>query len=98
MSDLKKDISLLVVLGLLTLGIVMLGFTFLPSIFERFMLFFEPGLGLKMASIISFFVVTTLFIVFAVAAGDSLIGEIQFMIGGFLLFFFIFTLMIAWVF
>ena len=45
MSELKKDISLLVVLGLLTLGIVMLGFTLGPSIFERFMLFFEPGLG-----------------------------------------------------
>ena len=37
-------------------------------------------------------------VVFAVVAGDSLIGEIQFMIGGFFTFFFMFTVLIAWVF
>lgn len=37
-------------------------------------------------------------VVFALVAGDSLIGEIQFMLGGFFSFFFMFTVLIAWVF
>ena len=94
MSELKRDVTLLVIAGLVVLGIVLLALIFLPVIVQSF----EPGLGLKMASIIGFFVVTTLFIVFAIFAGDGLLGEIQFMIGGFLLFYLIFTVMIAWVF
>ena len=94
MSELKRDVTLLVITGLVVLGIVLLALIFLPVVVQSF----EPGLGLKMASIIGFFVVTTLFIVFAIFAGDGLLGEIQFMIGGFLLFYLIFTVMIAWVF
>ena len=94
MSELKRDVKLLVIAGLVVLGIMLLALIFLPVIVQSF----EPGLGLKMASIIGFFVVTTLFIVFAIFAGDGLLGEIQFMIGGFLLFYLIFTVMIAWVF
>jgi hypothetical protein len=37
-------------------------------------------------------------LVFAVAAGDGLIGEIQFIIPGFFLFFVFFWLMLAWIF
>ena len=94
MSELKRDVTLLVIAGLVVLGIVLLALIFLPIVVQSF----EPGLGLQMASIIGFFVVTTLFIVFAIFAGDGLLGEIQFMIGGFLLFYLIFTVMIAWVF
>ena len=98
MSELKRDVTLLVICGLVVLGIVLLALIFLPSTFAWVVQLFEPGVGLKMASIIGFIVVTILFIVFAIFAGDGLFGEIQFMIGGFLLFYLIFTVMIAWVF
>lgn len=98
MSELKRDVTLLVICGLAVLGIVLLALIFLPSTFAWVVQLFEPGVGLKMASIIGFFVATILFIVFAIFAGDGLLGEIQFMIGGFLLFYLIFTVMIAWVF
>ena len=98
MSELKRDVILLVICGLVVLGIVLLALIFLPNTFAWVVQLFEPGVGLKMASIIGFFVVTILFIVFAIFAGDGLLGEIQFMIGGFLLFYLIFTVMIAWVF
>ena len=94
MSELKRDVKLLVIAGLVVLGIMLLALIFLPVVVQSF----EPGVGLKMASIIWFFVVMILFIVFAIFAGDGLFGEIQFMIGGFLVFFLIFTVMIAWVF
>ena len=98
MSELKRDVILLVICGLVVLGIVLLALIYLPNTFAWVVQLFEPGVGLKMASIIGFFVVTILFIVFAIFSGDGLLGEIQFMIGGFLVFFLIFTVMIAWVF
>ena len=94
----KRDIALLIISGIVLLGIVLLALIFLPTTFAWIIQFFEPGLGLKMASIIGFFVVTILFIVFAIVAGDGLFGEIQFMIAGFITFWLIFTGMIAWVF
>jgi len=84
--------------GLLLLGIILLAIIFLPGTSVWIAQFFEPGLGLKTASIIGFIVVTILFVVFAIVAGDGLFGEIQFMIGGFMAFWLIFTVMIAWVF
>jgi len=98
MSELKRDVILLVICGLVVLGIVLLALIFLPNTFAWVVQLFEPGVGLKLASIIGFFVAMILFIVFAIVAGDGLLGEIQFMIGGFLVFFLIFTVMIAWVF
>lgn len=59
---------------------------------------FSPGLGLKDAAIIAFFVTAVLLIIFAIAAGDGLLGEIQYMLAGFFLFYIVFWLMIAWVF
>jgi hypothetical protein len=37
-------------------------------------------------------------IIFAISAGDGLLGEIQFILGGFFLFFVIIWLLVAWVF
>ena len=59
---------------------------------------FEPGLGLRDAAVIAFFTTAVLFIVFAVAAGDGLLGELQFMLGSFFLFFVIIWLLLAWIF
>jgi hypothetical protein len=59
---------------------------------------FAPGIGLRTAAIWGFGVTFGLFILFALAAGDGLIGELQFMLGSFLGFFFVLTLLIAWIF
>jgi hypothetical protein len=88
-------VSLLLVL-LIIMGFVT--YTYAPVLINDIFAFFEPGLGLKNATIISFFVTTGLFIVFAIFSGDGLIGELQFMIGGFFLFFTIFTFLLAWTF
>jgi hypothetical protein len=37
-------------------------------------------------------------IVFAISSGDGLLGEIQFILGGFFLFFVIIWLLVAWIF
>jgi len=58
----------------------------------------NSGLGLKDAALWGFGVTVALFVLFAVVAGDSLIGEIQFMLSSFFGFFLILTLLIAWVF
>ncbi|MEC9408386.1 MAG: hypothetical protein ABF271_14820 [Abyssibacter sp.] len=57
-----------------------------------------PGVGLKSAAIAAFVLSVILFVVFAVAAGDGLIGELQFMLLGFFAFFFVLWLLIAWIF
>jgi hypothetical protein len=59
---------------------------------------FEPGVGLKTAAVIAFFVTIGVFVTLAVTAGDGLIGEFQFMIAGFGGFFVVLWLMIAWIF
>jgi hypothetical protein len=60
---------------------------------------FSAGLGLKNAALISFAVSLTVILVMAVASGgDAIFGELPFTIAGFLIFFVIFWLMIAWIF
>lgn len=59
---------------------------------------FTPGLDLRNAAVIAFFVTVATLVVFAFAAGDGLLGELQFMLGDFVSFFLIFWLFIAWIF
>ncbi|ODS00566.1 hypothetical protein AUC68_15080 [Methyloceanibacter methanicus] len=60
---------------------------------------FSDGLGLKSAALISFAVSFVAILVMAVASGgDAILGELPFTIAGFLIFFVIFWLMIAWIF
>lgn len=60
---------------------------------------FSAGLGLKNAALISFAVSFVAILVMTVASGgDALVGELPFTIAGFLIFFVIFWLMIAWIF
>lgn len=84
-------ISLVVVLGVATL-------LMLPMFAEITATHLSPGVGLKDAAIISFFVTIVIMVVFAIASGDGLLGEIQFVLGGFFLFFVIVWLMTAWIF
>ena len=83
----------LALVGVVSL-VVLAGLLMLPALAEAM----APGLGLKDAAIIAFFVTAILLIIFAVAAGDGLLGELQYMLAGFFLFYLIFWLMIAWVF
>ncbi|UTW11760.1 hypothetical protein [Marinobacterium rhizophilum] len=85
----------IVVLLVLLLGA---GLLLLPQLAEISRVSLEPGLGLKDAAVISFFVTIALMVVFAIAAGDGFIGEIQFMLAGFASFFVVIWLMLAWIF
>lgn len=57
-----------------------------------------PGLGLKNAAVIAFFVTIVVLAGFALVAGDGLLGELQFILAGFFLFFVIIWLLLAWIF
>lgn len=60
---------------------------------------FAAGLGLKDAALISFAGSLVVILVMAVVSGgDAIFGELPFTILGFLIFFVIFWLMIAWIF
>jgi hypothetical protein len=60
---------------------------------------FSAGLGLKPAALIAFGVSLVVILVMAVVSGgDAIFGELPFTILGFLIFFVIFWLMIAWIF
>lgn len=60
---------------------------------------FSAGLGLKHAALISFAVSFVAILIMAiVSGGDAIFGELPFTILGFLIFFVIFWLMIAWIF
>lgn len=59
---------------------------------------FDAGLGLKEAAIWGFVTTVALLVLFALVAGDGLLGELQFMLGSFFVFFLVITLLIAWVF
>jgi hypothetical protein len=60
---------------------------------------FSQGLGLKNAALISFGVSFVAVLIMAVVSGgDAIFGELPFTIAGFLIFFVIFWLMIAWIF
>lgn len=69
-----------------------------PALVEFHDTWLAPGVGLRDAALISFVVTFLTLVVFALAAGDGLLGEIQFMLLGFFAFFAILWLLIAWIF
>jgi hypothetical protein len=101
-SDRRRTLILLAVLGLgavlLALLAVWGAMVLLPDLQAWVTQVFAPGLGLRTAAIIAAVVSFLAIIVMTMAAGDGLIGEVQFMIPGFFLFFLFFWLMTAWVF
>jgi len=95
-----KNESRIIVIVLIVLFIVLcvgiaLMLPMLSTIMETSL---SPGLGLKDSAVISFFVTIVLMVLFAITSGDGLIGEIQFVLSGFFVFFTIIWLLIAWVF
>lgn len=87
-------IALIVLVALLFIG----GFFALSMLAEFNQVYLAPGVGIKDAAVIAFTLTVLVLIVFAVAAGDGLLGEIQFLLTGFFAFFVVFWLLISWVF
>ena len=82
------------ILVLLAVGVVLIG----PMAQAFFAESLAPGLGVKAAFAWGFVVAFALFVVFAVVAGDGVIGELPVMLATFLAFWAIFSLTIAWIF
>ena len=100
-SDLKdRNDSRKILLSLTVLFIILiLSIIFMfPSFLEILSTSTATGLGLKDSAVVSFFVSLVLVTILAIVSGDGLLGEVQFVVVGFLLFFIVFWLMIAWIF
>ncbi len=95
-----KNQSRKIAIALIVLSLVVLGAAALlwPSVAELAATHLAPGLGIKDSAIIAFVVTIVIMVVFAIASGDGLLGELPFVLGGFLLFFLVVWLLIAWVF
>ena len=91
-----RKIAIAIVSLVLVLGLAI--FLMAPIVAELISVHFRPGVGFRDSGVISFFVTIVIMIVFAVSAGDGLLGEIQFILGGFFLFFVIIWLLVAWIF
>lgn len=90
----KIAIAMIALLVVLLVVIALL----VPSLSDLVQTELTPGLGPRTAAIIAFGVTFTTLVVFAIASGDGLLGELQFIIPGFFLFFLFFWLMTAWIF
>lgn len=95
----ESKISSKILVILLILAIVFVGAVLIvaPDV-SNTMDAFSQGVGFKDAAIYSFFTTLVLMIILAMAGGDGLIGELQFLLSGFLVFFVIIWLFIAWIF
>ena len=101
MSDIDESnqaLRMLMIIGVLLGLLALAGFMMWPLVVEFATVQLEPGLGMRSAAVISFFVTVLTMVVFAFAAGDGFIGEIQFMLAGFFSFFIVIWLMLAWIF
>lgn len=97
-KDQKEARTLVIALAVLTLLVMIAVVLALPVLADFHQLHLAPGVGLKSAAAISFIVTLIVLVVFAVAAGDGLLGELQFMLAGFFSFFLVVWLLIAWIF
>ena len=100
-SDLKdRNDSRKILLSLTVLFIILiLSIIFLfPSFLEILSTSTSAGLGLKDSAVVSFFVTLVLVTILTLVSGDGLLGEVQFVLAAFFLFFIVFWLMIAWIF
>jgi hypothetical protein len=97
-KDKEESRKILLAIGIV-LVVAIIGIVFLlPSVAEIISTSVAPGLGLRAAAILSFFITLILMVVLAIAAGDGFLGEIQFMIGGFFGFFLVIWILLAWIF
>jgi hypothetical protein len=90
----KILLSLIVLFIVLTLSVIFI----FPSFLQIISTSTSAGLGLKDSAVVSFFVSLVLVALLAIVSGDGLLGEVQFVLAAFFLFFIVFWLMIAWIF
>ena len=95
--DRKKAMLALVAMSSALLALALCALLFWPHLAAFSDAHLAPGLGVKDAALASFVVTLLTFVVFAVVAGDGLIGELQFMLLGFFLYYLVFWFLIAWV-
>ena len=96
--DKREARTLAILITILLLVLVAMALWVTPIAMELTAEHLSPGMGLKDSAIIALFATIIIMIVFALAAGDGLLGEVQFMLGGFFSFFVILWLLIAWIF
>lgn len=98
----RRSVLLYVAVGLGVLIVVALviwgASVLIPEMLAWVSAVFSPGLGLRTAAVIAAVVSFVALIALTAAAGDGLLGEIQFVIPGFFMFFMFFWLLTAWVF
>ena len=100
-SDLKdRNDSRKILLTLTVLFIILiLSIIFIfPSFLEILSTSTSTGLDLKDSAVVSFFLTLVLVSILAIVSGDGLLGEVQFVVVAFFLFFIVFWFMIAWIF
>jgi hypothetical protein len=93
-----SDLKLFALIAVAAVVLVGLGVVFLLPLGQEAVAFMDQGIGLKEATLWGFGTTVALFVLFAMVSGDSLIGEVQFLLGSFFGFFLILTLLIAWIF
>jgi hypothetical protein len=98
--DRQEALRLLIVATVALIGLVILIYGGIYFLVENWGSNpFAAGLGLKQAAVIAFCVSLGVILVMAlVSGGHGMLGELPFTIAGFLLFFVVFWLMIAWIF
>ena len=96
--DKDESRKIAIVLIALVVVLVAVALWMIPVATEIVDIHLSSGLGLKDSAVISFFVTLVVMIVFAVASGDGLFGEIQFILSSFFVFFVIIWLLTAWIF
>ena len=94
-NDSRKILLSLTVLFIILILLIIFMF---PSFFEILSTSTSSGLGLKGSAVVSFFVTLVLVTILTLVSVDGLLGEVQFVLAAFFLFFIVFWLMIAWIF
>ncbi|MCK7578389.1 MAG: hypothetical protein MZV65_23380 [Chromatiales bacterium] len=94
----RGDLKLLAVVVLIAVLLLALLAGFLLPAATPIVGTLNEGLGIRESVPWGFGLTVALITFFALVAGDGLLGELQFMLGAFFSFFFVLTLLIAWVF
>ena len=93
-----SDLKLFAVIAIAAAVLAVIAAVVLLPLGQEAVATMNEGIGLKSAALWGFGTTVALFVLFAVVSGDSLIGEVQFLLGSFFGFFLILTLLIAWIF
>src|SRR6056300_668057 len=94
----KQTLTISVLLGIVLIAIIVAAALLMPELAMIGNDIFGEGLGLKDAAIIAFFLSVGLLVLFALVAGDGLLGEVQFLLANYVSMFIINWLLIAWIF